>query len=88
MPIKSDPEIQIQIDSASNKLKVAKTKLSQIANPDATMIAMMKQLNKSVEDVSIRVKEQQDWLKIYFSKGKSGRKGMFKKITWFGIPLN
>ena len=88
MPMKSDPEIQNQIDSASNKLKVAKTKLSQIANSDATMIAMMKQLEKSVDDVGIRVKEQQDWLKIYFSKGKSGRKGMFKKITWFGIPLN
>lgn len=25
---------------------------------------------------------------IYFSKGKSGRKGMFTKVTWFGIPLN
>jgi len=88
MPIKSDPEIQHQIDSARNKLNVAKTKLGQIANPDATMIAMMMQLDKSVDDVAIRVKEQQDWLKIYFSKGKSGRKGTFKKITWFGIPLN
>jgi hypothetical protein len=88
IPNKTDPEIQSMIDSADNKLKNAKTKLSEIINPDPTAISMMKQLEKLVDDVTVQVKEQQDWLKAYFSKGKSGRKGMFKKVTWFGIPLN
>lgn len=51
-------------------------------------VNLIKQLNKSIDDVSKQVKEQQDWLKLYFSKSKSGRKSMFYKITWFGIPLN
>ncbi|HRI20418.1 MAG TPA: transglutaminase domain-containing protein [Panacibacter sp.] len=89
-PKKSDPEIQNMIDAADNKLKDAKTKLNSIENPDANIISMISQLTKSIDDAAAHVKEQQDWLKVYFSKGKSGRKSMFyeKKITWFGIPLN
>jgi hypothetical protein len=89
-PIKSDPEIQSMIDAADNKLQASALKLSQIKNPDTNTKYMIGQLTKSVNDAAMHVKEQQDWLKIYFSKKKSGRKSMFyeKKMTWFGIPLN
>jgi len=47
------------------------------------------QLSKSIDDALNKVKEQQEWLKVYFGKGKLGRKAMFiDKVTWFGIPLN
>lgn len=71
-------------------LKEAKGKLSEIKNPDANVIPMMSQLTKSIIEAATHVKVQQDWLKLYFSKGKSGRKSMFyeRKVTWFGIPLN
>jgi hypothetical protein len=88
--MKTDPEIQTMIDVAVSNLKEAKNKLGQISNADANTTNMIKQLTKSIDDVSIHVTEQQDWLKVYFSKGKSRRKSMFyeRKITWFGIPLN
>jgi hypothetical protein len=89
-PKKTDPEIQNMIDVADNKLKEAKTKLGEISNSDVNTIKMIQQLTKSIEDATSHVKEQQDWLKIYFSKSKFARKSMFyeKKITWFGIPVN
>jgi hypothetical protein len=89
-PKKTDPEIQSMIDDADNKLNGGKEKLRDIKNPDANIISMMSQLSKSIDDAATHVKEQQDWLKLYFSKGKSGRKSMFyeRKVTWFGIPLN
>jgi hypothetical protein len=88
-PTKSDAEIQHMIDTANNKLKNAKAKLSEIKTADANTISLVTQLTKSIDDAATHIKEQQDWLKIYFSKGKSKRKIMFyeKKFTWFGIPL-
>ena len=90
MPIKSDVEIQKMIDTVTTEFSEAKTKLSQITNPDANTISLILQLNKSIEENLIHVKEQQQWLTLYFSKGKAKRKSMFfeKKITWFGIPIN
>lgn len=89
-PAKSDSEIQSMIDVSVNKLTDAKTKLGKIKNPDANTILMISQLTKSIDDAATHIQEQQDWLKMYFSKGKSKRKSMFyeKKVTWFGIPLN
>jgi Transglutaminase-like superfamily len=89
-PSKTDAEIQGMIDTASHKLKSARTKLGDIKEPDTNISATMVQLSKSIDDATTHVKEQDDWLKVYFSKGKSGRKSMFydKKTTLFGIPLN
>jgi len=88
-PMKPDPEIQEMIDRAENKLVSAKTKLSEIKEPDASITASSTQLTTAIENLAVQVKEQKDWLKVYFSKGKSGRKSMFyeKKVTWFGIPV-
>jgi hypothetical protein len=87
-PNKTDSEIQRMVDVPDNKLNEAKVNLQQISNPDANTANMIKQLNKSVDDVSIQLKEQKDWLKQYFVKSKSARKSMFYKTTWFGIPTN
>lgn len=89
IPMKTDPEIQNMIDIADNQLKDAKAKLVQIINPDANTLNLVQQLTKSIDDAATHVTEQEDWLKEYFSKRKSGRKSMFyeRRITWFGIPL-
>lgn len=88
LPKKTDPEIQSMLDLAANKFKEAKNKLGQITHADTNASNLVRQLTKSIDDASIQVKEQQDWLKLYFSKSKSRRKSMFYKVTWFGIPLN
>jgi len=87
-PKKSDPEIQSMLDNPSIKFKDAKDKLAQISNADINTTNMKTQLTKSIDDASTQLKEQQDWLKLYFSKRKAGRKSMFYKVTWFGIPVN
>ncbi len=89
-PKKTDSEIQNIIDVADSKLKEARKKILQISNPDANTVNLVRQLTKSIDDAVTHVEEQKDWLKVYFTKGKSGRKSMFyeRKITWFGIPLN
>ncbi len=89
LPKKTDAEIQAMIDIPNGKLKESKIKLAQLSNPDANMINMIGQLTKSIGDVAVQLKEHEDWLKIYFSKNKSGRKSMFyeRKLTFFGIPV-
>lgn len=90
VPMKPDPEIQTMMEGPVNKLKEAKNKLGEISNADANTTNMISQLTKSIDDASIHVTEQEDWLKVYFSKSKSKRRSMFyqRKLTWFGIPLN
>lgn len=87
-PKKTDPEIQNMLDVADNKLKNAKKKLGEITSIDINTANMIIQLTKSMDEALIQMKEQQEWLKLYFSKSKLGRKSMFYKVTWFGIPLN
>lgn len=89
-PIKADPEIQSMLDVSDNKLKEAKIKLFQIMGADANLGNMIQQLANSIDVAQTNLTAQQDWLNIYFSKGKSGRKSMFyeRKVTWMGLPLN
>ena len=89
-PLKSDADIQQMIDLGVKNIEDAKAKLTAINNPDAATISLISNLNKSISDISINIKEQQDFLALYFSKGKAKRKAMFydKKVTWFGIPIN
>jgi hypothetical protein len=89
-PLKADSEIQNMVTIVDSKFKSAKSKLLQISNLDFNTTNLIQQLTKSIDDVTTHVTEQNEWLKVYFSKGKSGRKSMFyeQKFTWFGIPLN
>jgi len=87
-PKKTDPEIQSMLNIADNKFLEAKSKLVQISNADVNITNMIRQLTQSIDYASAQMKEQQDWLKLYFSKSKAGRKSMFYKVTWFGIPVN
>lgn len=90
IPKKTDAEIQNMIDVTDKNLKEAKIKLEQISNPDINTSTMIKQQTKSIDDAATYLAEQQNWLKIYFSKSKSGRKAMFyeRKVSVFGIPIN
>jgi len=89
-PKKSDSEIQVMIDAADFKYSESRTKLSEIVNPDPATASAILKLNKSIGEAVVLMQEQKDWLKVYFSKGKSGRKSMFydRKITFFGLPVN
>ena len=87
-PMRPDVEIQALLDSASDPYNLAKVKLSQIQNPGPNITNMMGPMQKQMNEFSDQLEEQEVWLAKYFSKGKSGRKGMFTKVTWFGMPVN
>lgn len=85
MPKKTDTEIQSMIDSADNNLKEARIKLKEIKNPDVNTTALIMQFTKSLDEISVQIKEQKDWLVVYFSKGKLIRKTMFyERKPFFG----
>jgi predicted transcriptional regulator len=81
-------EIQNMIDSADIEFKEALKKLEQINSTETNILSMEKQLKKSINDAIAQLKEQQEWLNTYLSKGKLGRKSMFYKVSWYGIPVN
>lgn len=89
-PIKPDADIQQMIDVAFKNIEDANVKLAEIKNPDVATTSLISNLKKSINDINVNIKEQLDFLTLYFSKGKAKRKALFyeKKVTWFGIPLN
>ena len=88
VPMRPDAEIQAMLDSASAPFNLAKMKISSIKNPGPNILNLMGPMQKQLNDYSAQLEEQEVWLAKYFTKGKSGRKGMFYKTTWFGIPVN
>lgn len=88
-PQKADPEILNMLDTPDNKFRSAKAQLSQIKNPDQNLANMILQLTRTIDDATAHLTEQQDWLKLYISKGKAARKSMFyeRRVSIFGIPL-
>jgi hypothetical protein len=86
--MKTEAEIQSMLDEAVRRIASAKAKVKQIEHPDASTAGLILQFNKSVDDIETHVQEMQEWLKKYFSKGKMGRRSMFYKVTWMGMPLN
>lgn len=87
-PERPDAEIQKMLDGPAHDLQVAKDKLAAIQEPTDNVKESIGKLDKAIDDVVTRVKEQQDWLAKYIAKGKFGRHNMFVKYTWFGAPLN
>ena len=88
-PKKSDPEIQLMLDLVFDKIKAARSGLTEIKNPQPSTANSITQLKKAVEDLQKQSNEQAGWLKTYFSKPKILRKAMFvDKVMWMGIPLN
>jgi Transglutaminase-like superfamily len=88
IPTRPDADIQSMLDSATIPLKRATLKLDQIKNPGPNIVSLLGPIRRQMSDFSAQAEEQQDWLSKYFSKGRSGRRGMFTKVSWFGIPLN
>ena len=88
IPEKTDSEIQSIVDSSQYTLNESRKSLAEITDPDSSTLEMINQLRKSIDEVDVQLKEQQDWLNQYLKKGKTGRKLMFyDKINLYGIPV-
>ena len=89
-PLKTDTEIQEMINIPLKNIEEAKANLLQIKNVDIKTITLINGLKASQDDITVNIKEQQDWLQLYLSKNKSKRKAMFfeRKVTLFGRVIN
>lgn len=87
-PVKSDPEIQSMLDKPKARLKDAKNMLAEIQQSYEQLDAMIRQLKTSINDLETQLNQQQRFLSEYLSKGRAGRRSMFYKTTFFGIPID
>jgi hypothetical protein len=87
-PMKSDPAIQGMVDSAENKISRAENSLRSIRGGYDKIDAMMQPVQRSIDEARKVLDDQKEFLAEYFGKSKLGRKTMFRKYTWMGIPLN
>jgi len=89
-PAEPDAEIQQMLDSADHMLQRAKSGAAAIVltPADNRIEQPLKQVQSGIADLEPHIREQQEWLVKYFSKGKLGRRSMFYKVTWFGAPIN
>lgn len=71
------------IDTPAVKLKDAQAKIKRIELPDQQLDSMKMHLTNSIYEVSLRIQEQENWLKAYFRRGKSSRKLMFYEKKHF-----
>jgi transglutaminase/protease-like cytokinesis protein 3 len=89
-PEKPDQAIRAMLDTVAGKIDQAAEKLSGLTMTDANAMMLVEKQQKAIAAIRNQLKEQQDWLALYFSKSKSKRKAMFyeKRTTVFGIPVN
>ena len=89
-PTRPDAEIQQMLDSADHQLRDARAVLRAIVltPADNRVEKPLGQLKDQIASLEPHIREMQEWLTKYFSKSKLGRRSMFYKITWFGMPVN
>ncbi len=88
MPMRPDAQIQAMVDTAERRITRADRKMKSIKGGYDKIDALMLPVQKSMTDVYKTLDDQKEFLTEYFSRGKLGRKTMFRKYTWMGIPLN
>jgi hypothetical protein len=83
-PTRPDAEIQQMLDSADHQLQAAKAEAEAIllTPADSRIRQPLQQLKEVIGQAEPHLRESQEWLTKYFSKGKLGRKSMFYKFSW------
>jgi hypothetical protein len=87
-PTKPDNEIDEMIQNPLKKTKQCQDLLNILGQINEPNLSQVNTIKKSITTILDQMKEQEKFVKDYLSKGKLGRKTMFTKISWFGIPLN
>jgi len=87
-PARTDQEIRKMIDTVQTKIDMTNTNFDSIHHPSASTLALMNSMQKNILNLQQHVDEQKKFLNEYMQKGAVGRKMMFHKYTWMGIPLN
>ncbi len=87
-PTRSDAEIRKMIDTVQTKLDMTNRNFDSIHQPSASTLALISSMQKNITNLQQHVAEQKKFIEEYMQKGNMGRKMMFRKYTWMGVPLN
>jgi len=87
-PTQPDAAIQKMVDVPAARAEKVENGLMLLKGKDKRIDDLMAPMLRSVKDAQKTLDEQRDFLKKYFSKSKLGRKSMFYKYSWMGVPLN
>lgn len=87
-PLLPDEAIKEMIVTPKQKILDCQNRIYKIGKYNDNNFENVKSLKKSIIDVLKQIEEQEKFVNEYLSKSKSARKGMFTKVTWFGVPLN
>ncbi|PJJ09627.1 transglutaminase superfamily protein [Flavobacterium sp. 1] len=87
-PLLPDEAIKEMIVAPKQKILDCQNRIYKIGKFNDNNFENVKSLKKSIIDVLKQIEDQEKFVNEYLSKSKSARKGMFTKVTWFGVPLN
>jgi hypothetical protein len=87
-PTLSDEEIINMIQLPKEKLRKCQDAIYSIGSVGSENSSNLKSIRESISGVLVQAEEHAQFVKEYLTKSKSGRKLMFTKVSWLGIPLN
>ena len=87
-PTLPDFEISKMIQTPKDILIKCQNDIVAIGSVGSQNSANVASLRKNIYDTLVQVEGHESFVKEYLGKSKIGRKGMFTKVSWFGIPLN
>ncbi len=86
-PLLPDEAIKSMIQTPKDIIVDCQTRIYGIGYYSSENVANVKALKKSIGEVLSQIEVQEKFVTSYLSKSKGERKGMFTRITWFGIPV-
>lgn len=87
-PVLPDEVLKGMIETPKNKFLNCQNLIYTVGLLDPKNVPNVKALQKAIDEIILKVEEQEKFVKEYLSKGKGARRAMFTKVSWFGIPLN
>ncbi len=87
-PSLPDSEINKMIQTPKENLIKCQNSIGNIGPIGDENRSNLASLRKSIYDALAQAEEHESFVKEYLGKSKIGRKTMFTKVSWFGIPLN
>lgn len=86
-PIFPDATIKEMIQTPLDKLIKCKNEVYSVGSVGSENSSNFNSIKKSIIEAVDQAQKQSEFVTDYLSKSKGVRKGMFQKVTWFGIPL-
>jgi transglutaminase/protease-like cytokinesis protein 3 len=87
-PSRPDSEIKEMIAAVGRKLAESRRGVAGLNRSEGAIRGSISELEESLSALEKRFGEEQAFVDKYIRTGKGGRKSLFYKTTWMGIPVN